>query len=279
MKVCDLHVHSTFSDGTYTPRQLLEFAKEKSLSAIALTDHNTIDGVYSFLQAGKDFDIECIAGVEISSEYEGKSLHIVGLFLPEKEFGVIKDFLAIPQKRKQQSNDALAISLNKNGYKVDYEKIKAQAKGQINRVHFANELIANGYVDSVATACQTILSEDGGIYVPPKRLTAFEVIEFLKKVKAVPVLAHPLLDLSREELLVFLPIAKRYGLVAMETNYCTYTEEEIDFSIRVANEFSLLTSGGSDFHGDNKPNIKIGIGEGDLKVPYDYALKMKNTIR
>lgn len=275
MKTCDLHVHSTFSDGTYHPKEILRLAKDANLSAIALTDHNTVDGLDFFLKEGENSGIECITGVEISSEYKGKSIHIIGLFLKQKDFPLIKDFLKIPQKRKEESNELLAKRLNEKGYEIDYEQIKLQANGQINRVHFANALIAKGYVDSVEKACQTILSEDGGIYIPPKRLTAEEAIRFIRSVNAVPVLAHSLLDLDREELTEFLYEAKKCGLLAMETRYSKYDGEEETFSEKIAKEFGLLSSGGSDFHGENKPNIKLGVGEGSLCVPYAFVEKLK----
>ncbi|MBO4963073.1 MAG: PHP domain-containing protein [Clostridia bacterium] len=274
MKYCDLHCHSTFSDGTNTPKQLLELAKKVNLSALALTDHNTIDGLESFLQESKNYDILPIAGIEISTEYQDKSIHIVGLFLDKSYFETIKDFLKIPLKRKEESNRLLAINLNKNGYKIDYEKIKKEATRQINRVHFAKQLISGGYVDSVEKACQTILAEDNGIYIPPKRLSSFEAIAFLKSIKAVPVLAHPLLDLTQRELPDFLAKAKEFGLIAIESSYSTYTTQEQEFCEKLAKEYGLLNSGGSDFHGDNKPDIKLGIGKGNLLVPLEYATNL-----
>lgn len=222
MKLCDLHTHSIFSDGICSPKELLILAQEAGLSALALTDHNTVAGVDSFLEESKNFDIDAIPGVEISSDYEGTELHILALCFDKKYFNTINDFLEVPVKRKEASNKLLADRLIKNGYAVDYDKLKASNCGSLNRVHFALELIKNGYVKSIQEAFDTILSERYGLYEQPKRYTAQEVIKFIDSVDAVSVLAHPLLNLSKQELIRFLPKAKGYGLKAMETRYSKY---------------------------------------------------------
>lgn len=278
MQFCDLHTHSVFSDGTCSPKELLSLAKEAGLSAVALTDHNTIAGVESFLDESKSFNIEAIAGVEISSDYEGTELHILALCIDRRYFNKITDFLNISKQRKEASNALLAERLTKKGYKVDYDKLKAANQGSLNRVHFAVELMENGYVKSIKEAFDTILSENYGLYEHPKRYTVREVIEFIESINAVSVLAHPLLNLSKQKVVEFLPEAKACGLMAIETRYSKYSREEKDFSAELAKEFGLLESGGSDFHGDNKPDIHIGIGQGDLRVPYEFLAEMKRAV-
>ena len=214
--------------------------------------------------------------MEISSVYNEVELHILALFIGKEHFDKVRDFLFEIKRRKEASNVLLAKNLSENGYEIDYEKVKANAVGSINRVNFANELINGGYISSVKEGLETILSEKHGFYVPPKRYTAFEVIEFIRSIGAIPVLAHPLLRLSRQELSPFIEQAKNYGLVAMETRYSTYTQQEQAFSIEIAKKHDLLESGGSDFHGENKPDIKIGEGKGGLAVPYELVENMKN---
>jgi predicted metal-dependent phosphoesterase TrpH len=275
MELCDLHTHSLFSDGALSPEELVLLAKESGLSAVALTDHNTLDGLERFLEQGEKLGVETIAGVEISSEYNGVELHILALFLQRKDFAKMQDFLSIHKKRKEENNISLANRLVENGYMIDYQEIRKKATGVINRVHFANALIEKGYIKSVKEGFDTILSEKNGLYIPPKRLTAFEVIEFIKSINALSILAHPLLDLTREELLGFLKKAKPLGLNGVETIYSEYSIEEQEFSKNLANDLCLLQSGGSDFHGENKPHIKIGIGRGQLKIPYQFVTNMK----
>ena len=275
MKICDLHTHSIFSDGTCSPEQLLELAKQANLSAVALTDHNTINGLEQFVKAGKKYGVETVAGIEISSVYSEIELHIVALCIDERCYSRINEFLAIPKQRKEQSNQLLASRLCEKGYLVDYQEIKKQSTGLPNRVHFAQALMEKGYISSIKEGFDTLLKEGNGIYVPPERLTAFEVISFIKSINAVSVLAHPLLCLSKEQLVEFLAQATTFGLNAMEVRYSKYSDEDVAFSEKIAKEFGLLASGGSDFHGQNKPTIKIGVGEGNLNVPYEFLEKIK----
>lgn len=276
MQLVDLHVHSNFSDGACSPTEVVRLAKEAGLSAVALTDHNTIDGLDDFLSQCEKLNIEAVAGVEISSEYNGVELHVVALCLDNSVYSKVRDFLAIQAKRKEENNELLARRLCKSGYKVDYEKIKKEAQGTINRVHFAKELIKNGYISSVSEGFSTILSEKDGLYVPPKRLSTFEVIEFIKSINCVSVLAHPLLSFdSKDQFLEFLPKAKELGLDAIEVRYSKYSLEDQEFCTEVAKRFNLLMSGGSDFHGQNKPDISIGKGVGNLQVPYEFLQKIK----
>lgn len=277
MLLCDLHTHSTFSDGSCSPKELLETAKAAGLVAVALTDHNTVDGLKTFLTDGKNYGIEAVAGVEISCDYNGKELHVLALFI-ENRLSEMQKFLEISKSRKEESNKLLAENLVNKGYKIDYEQIKLQTVGSINRVHFANELIKKGYIKTVKEGFDTVLSENAGFYLQPKRLTVFEVIDFIKTINAISVLAHPLLNLTKEELIEFLPEAKQMGLKAIETRYSKYSIAEQEFCTRLAKDFGLLESGGSDFHGANKPDIKIGVGQGGLQVPYKFLEAIKNSI-
>ncbi len=278
MLLCDLHTHSTFSDGTFSPEQILQLAKEAKLGAVALTDHNTIDGLKIFVEKSKDYGVEAVRGVEISADYGEKELHIVALFLKEEAFPQIESFLNVYLKRKEESNLMLAKRLKEAGYNVDYEKIKKENIGAINRVHFAKQLLNSGQVASIKEAMEGILSKKKGFYVPPKRFTSFEVIEFIKSINAVAVLAHPLLNLTKDELVEFLIEAKKHGLDAIETRYSAFSLEEQEYLEKLATKFNLLLSGGSDFHGTNKPNIAIGKGFGDLQVPLTFAENLKKKI-
>ena len=263
----DLHVHSHFSDGTLSPTQLVEKAAQAGLDAIALTDHNTVAGLPEFICAVEDGNVRAIPGVEISAGYRGKEVHIVGLFLKPEMWDRVTDYLAVLNDRKTQSNRDLVRRLKEAGYEVDLEQLLQNAQGTVNRAVIAAKMLEKGYVSSIKEAFKGLLSEKNGYYVPPQRLDAFEVIAFLKSVDAVSVLAHPYLSLEENEIRAFLPEAKAHGLAAMETRYSTYTPEITEAAIRLAKEFGIMESGGSDFHGENKPDIQLGIGRGDLCVP------------
>lgn len=270
IKRCDLHTHSVFSDGTLTPAQIIAAAEQAGLSAVALCDHNTTAGLDAFLKAGINSPVMAIPGVEVTAQYKGKEIHVVGLFL-KKPYDALNELLDAIQAKKEAANYNVWRKLTDAGYQISYENILQAGGASINRVHFAKELLRCGYVSSVDEAFDTLLDEDHGLYVPAERCDGFEIIALLRKLKAVPVLAHPFLNLSYEELREFLPQAKFCGLVAMETHYALFGPEKTHLAEALAQEFGLLPSGGSDFHGDNKPNIRIGVGKGDLCVPMEYC--------
>ena len=273
---CDLHTHSVFSDGTDTPARLIELAAEAGLSAVALCDHNTVAGLPDFLEAAKDSSVEAVPGVEISTDFADKELHILALFVQPQHYAAVTALLAEGDRRKEQSNIDLVAALNAAGYALSYEQIKAKTpQGHINRAHIAAEMLELGYVESVQAAFRTLLSPKHGLYHPPKRIDAYDAIRFIKSIGAVAVLAHPFLSMDEQLLRAFLPRAVEAGLDAMEVFYSKYTEETTLLAVKIAEEYGILPSGGSDYHGGNKPDIAIGIGRGDLKIPHQWLNGLK----
>ena len=273
----DLHTHSHFSDGTFSPAQLVESAVRAGLHAIALTDHNTVAGLPEFLHAAEGSGITAVPGVEISAGYRGKEVHIVGLFLNPEAWMKVTDYLKTINTRKIESNRALVDRLNRAGYDLDFDQILQSSQGTVNRAVIAAHMMEKGYVSSIKEAIKGPLSQNKGYYVPPERLDAFEVVGFLQSVGAVSVLAHPYLSLEEDEIRAFLRSAKRHGLVAMETRYATYSPQTTENAIKLAKEFGILESGGSDFHGANKPDIRLGTGRGDLRVPAALLDKLRQA--
>lgn len=275
---CDLHTHSVFSDGTYAPAQLLEEAQQRNLSAIALTDHNTVAGLPDFLKAAKGKNVEAIPGVEFSTDYEGTELHILALYLNAKYFDHVTELMMQYHRRKEQSNIDLVEKLNRDGYHINYEKIKSSTpEGQVNRALIAAELTALGYTASNKEAFERLLGPSCGYYTPPKRFTPEEMLSIIRDLGAVSVLAHPYLNLDEERLQVFLAKAKGWGLQGMEVRYSTYDEQTTAAAFAMADRFDLLYSGGSDFHGGNKPDIQLGQGRGSLTVPSNWATKIREN--
>lgn len=276
MRYGDFHTHSTFSDGTLTPEEIVEHAIECGLSAVALCDHNTTSGLTRFLRAAANRPIEAIAGAEFSVDYEGKELHLLAMHIPPQSFEPLEEMMCEIVRLKDESNRTLAAALAEAGYPFDYETLKAASpNGQINRAPIAKELTRLGYTASTEEAFATLLSEDGGYYHPPKRITVWEMLNIIQVLDAVPVLAHPLLNLSKEELLTFLPKAVERGLVGMEVMYSTYTPDEELIATSLAETFGLKPSGGSDFHGENKPKIALGTGLGNLRIPAVWGENLK----
>lgn len=276
MKICDLHTHSLFSDGTLTPTELLNRAVECGLSSIALCDHNTVDGLREFKAAAANMDIEAVAGCELTTEFDGIELHILGLFIDESAYPEIQAYCNEMNKRKSKANKEMVKALNRGGYEIDYEKlVAATPNGYINRAHVAAEMVKKGYIESVKLAFKTVLRSGGDFYTSPERLDSIKTIEFLRKISAVPVIAHPFFSTSADKLEDFWPKAKDVGLVGLEALYPMYDEKTTEIAIKTAQKYGFLQSGGSDFHGSTKPHISLGTGTGMLSVPYELFLKLK----
>ena len=263
---CDLHTHTNHSDGSFTPAELCRAAAENNL-IIALTDHNTVSGLSEFLCEADRLGVIAIGGSEISTVYNGKEFHLIGLFIDPKHYDSIENLCREYHRLKEESNVNLVNRLIADGYDIDYASVKARnIKGNVNRAHIAAELIKKGYATSISDAFDRLLNEKCGYYVPPKRFELVDAIRFLKSINAVSVLAHPLKEIDEDELRAMLPILIDAGLAAMETMHSSYTEEQISASKKIADEFGLLESGGSDFHGSIKPGVKLGVGNGNLKI-------------
>lgn len=275
---CDLHCHSVFSDGTDTPAQLLETACAQGLCALALTDHNTVAGLPDFLAAAQGKDIEAVPGVEFSTDYEGIELHILALYLRTEYFPQVTHLMRQYHLRKEESNRELVEKLAKAGYCVDYERIRAATpKGEANRALIAAELTRMGYTASVKEAFERLLRQSCGYYTPPLRPTPREMLQLIHELGAVSVLAHPYLNLTEPQLEVFLSRAKAWGLQGMEVRYSTYDEQTTRAADAIAARFGLLPSGGSDYHGANKPDISLGTGRRELCVPCEWALRIREN--
>ena len=272
----DLHTHSTYSDGTVAPNELVRMAEQAGLSALALCDHNTIDGLTEFLAAAQNSSLEAIPGVEFSTDYCDVELHIVGLWIGSKHYPAVQALLQEALDRKEESNLQLIQALEKAGISLDYAKIKSGTPGGlVNRAVIAAEMTRLGYTASVQEAFSKWLAPKHGYFQPPRRLDCFEVIRFIQSLGAVSVLAHPFLSLDEAQLREFLSKAVEAGLDGMETRYSKFDEETTRKATKIAAEFGILESGGSDFHGENKPDIRLGVGKGNLCVPEEFLAGLK----
>ena len=193
---------------------MIKKAEQAGLSAIALTDHNSISGLSEFLSAAKDSKVIAVPGAEFSTEHEGKELHVVGLSIKEGYYQKVREFCDDVRKSKEDSNRKLIENLKQAGYSVEYEELESYAQSDnINRAVIAGYLIEKGIVKDRKEAFTTLLAKDGKFYVPSKKPSTFDTIQFIKSIGAVAVLAHPFLDLSYEEVETFLPEAKNMGLM------------------------------------------------------------------
>ncbi len=276
MHPIDLHTHSTRSDGTLTPSELIRYAAQKGLAAIALTDHDTIDGIEEAVQAArelrsKDPDAlvpEVIPGVELSTEYKGKDIHIVGLFIDwqNREFA---DRLRGFADARIYRNRKMCSLLTENGCPVSYEDLEAAFPDTvITRAHFAQYLLDRGMIASIDEAFRKLIGDDCPCFVPREKITPHDAVRFLLRFGGVPILAHPLqYKMSDAELDTLAASLTELGLDGIEVYYSTHRQADTAYLCRVADKYGLLLSGGSDFHGTRKQNLDLGTGYGHLYVP------------
>ncbi len=276
MELCDLHAHTIYSDGTDTPKELVEKAVAAGLSAIVLSDHNNVAGLEEFLAAAQGQPIEAVPGIEFSTDYRGTELHILALWVRPQFYASITAMMEEIRVRKEKSNRDLVQRLQEAGYELDYDTLSAQTPdGYVNRAHMAAALTQKGYTASVQEAFQKLLSEKAGFYQPPGLPDALDIIRFIQQIGAVSVLAHPFLNMQEPQLRQFLKEAKQAGLLGMEVLYGMYDADTTLISKNIAAEFGLLRSGGSDYHGGNKPHIQLGSGRGNLAIPMEYCRRLK----
>ena len=226
------------------------------------------------VSSGKNIDI--VLGSEFSVDFNGNELHLLGIFIKPQYFDKISDLMKEVHARKEKSYINLIKALALAGYDLDFEKIKLSTpNGKINRAHIATAMMQKGYVSSVAEAFDTLLAKQGKYYKEAERIDVWDMLNFINSIGAVSVLAHPFLNLSEKELIEFLPLAKKHGLVGMECYYSLNDDVTTKKSLQLVNDFGLLPSGGSDFHGSRKPDINLGVGKGNLEIPYEWYLALK----
>lgn len=264
MKYCDLHNHTGCSDGTDTPYELCENAKKLGLSAIAITDHNTVEGIFEFERCAKKFNLDYILGSEITTEHEGKEVHMLCMFINENNAHSVAEFTEHMQKTKRIGNLNLAKKLREQGYEIYLEELEKKHGKNINRAHFAKELVKIGAVSSMDEAFKGLLKEGNGIYVPSERPSTLYTVEKIREWGCIPVLAHPLLNFTPKKLEKALPLMKKSGLLGMEAYYTKFTKEQTAYLLSLCGKYNLIPSGGSDYHGTNKVNADLG----SASVPY-----------
>lgn len=275
MKRIDLHVHSSISDGTMTPTEVVELAIKKQLAAIALTDHDTVDGVAEAIEAAErlatsDYKLQVIPGTELSAGYKGEDIHILGLFLDHTN-PKLRAILADVAKEREQRNHKMCTNLQKAGIDISVEKLRNGKEDVIlTRAHFAKYLLEHGYISTMREAFDTYLNSKGPYYVAREFLSPKQCIELIQEAGGVPILAHPLLyKLSNNELEKLIRELVSYGLKGIEAIYSCNRDNDESYVKGLAHKYNLLITGGSDFHGSVKPEIDLGSGRGKLCVPAD----------
>ncbi|NLP14886.1 MAG: PHP domain-containing protein [Clostridium sp.] len=274
-KFVDLHTHSTASDGSMMPSEIVRHAKESGLSAVALTDHDTVDGIKQAVEEGKKIGFEVVPGLEISLDYSTE-MHMLGYFFDDS-YMKIEPLLERFRRSREERNPKMVEKLNSLGFDITMEEVVAEARGRVvARPHMASVMVKKGYVKNVAEAFEKYISNGKPAYVKRDSLTPEKGIQTIREAGGIPVLAHPIylrLDWGKlDELLSKLVSA---GLMGIEAYYVDNSQEDTGNLLNLAIKHKIVATGGSDFHGSFKPDIKIGSGRGNLKVPYEALERLK----
>jgi len=271
----DLHVHSTFSDGSLTPEELISEAVRIGLSAIALTDHDTTAGVSRCIAATASTSVRAIAGVEISADVKSGTMHMLGYMIDPANQTLIERLKWLREGREVRNAEILE-KLNKLGFGLTWEEVTAFAgEDVIGRPHFAQALLARGLVKDKNEAFDKYLGKGKPAYADRRRMTPENSIRLIRGAGGVPVLAHPFtLNLYAEALKKRVAELRDFGLGGIEVFYSEHTPQMTSQYMNLAGELGLVATGGSDFHGAMNPDIKLGSGFGSLQVPDEVLAQL-----
>ncbi|MBQ9848543.1 MAG: PHP domain-containing protein [Clostridia bacterium] len=278
MKTIDLHTHSTCSDGSMSPTELVAHASARGVSAIALSDHDTVAGIDEALAAGKKYNVEVVPAIEFSVQSETET-HILGFYIDHKS-PILQEALQNINSVRHQRTVNTCEKLRALGFDVTMEEaLEIAPAGIIGRAHFARLLVEKGFISSVKEGFDKYLANGRPAYDGTQYLTAADAVELINSIGGVSFVAHPhLIRLDDNALREFLMSLKAFGLSGIEGYYNEYTPEMQSYFQSLANELGLDISGGTDFHAKMKPHIEIGIGQGNMSVPYSVLNRIKELV-
>lgn len=276
----DLHTHSTYSDGTYSPQELIELAYKNGIKAIAITDHDTIEGISYAKEKAKELNIELINGIEFSADYKGIEIHILGYFLDitnKNLLNLLKDL----EKTRNKRNIELIEKLNNIGLDISLDYVKSlSGSGLVTKAHFGTALLEKGYVKTRSDAFSLYLGKDKPAYVQRVLISYKEAIDFISNANGIAVLAHPMLyKLSEKDLDVAIKDLTDNGLKGIECYYPSNTLKQTNFLLSLAEKYNLKITGGSDFHGANRPNVSLGNIFLEKQIDYKILEDLKSIRR
>jgi predicted metal-dependent phosphoesterase TrpH len=267
VKFADLHLHTVFSDGTYTPEELILETKKVGLSAISVVDHDTIEGLAPVIEIAKKKNIEVLPGIELSAEYDGLEIHVLGYLIDYKDDSLIKR-LAILKKNRIERIYKIIEKLKGIGIDLNPESVFSIAQqATVGRLHVARALMKEGIVGSIFEAFQKYIGDKCPAYCLGFKFSPDEAIRLIKEAGGIPVLAHPYSFNHDDLIFKFID----WGLMGLEVYYPEHSQAMVNFYRGFAQTHNLLVTGGSDCHGEAKPEVKIGC----IKIPYELVEKLK----
>ena len=266
----DLHMHSTASDGLYSPTELMHRVKEAGLRAVALTDHDTTNGIEEAARTAQELDIEFIPGIEINTDVSGGEVHVLGYFL-EYQQSAFQNTLKTLRDARVRRGERMVELLNQEGIHITWERVREIAQGTVGRPHVAQALIEAGYAHSVSEAFDTYIGTGKPGYVPHYKLMPEEAVRLIVSANGLPVIAHPVTLPGLDILRSWLPELKAAGLVGLETYYGPYTQQDEQALLAITQEYGLIPTGGTDYHGPNIHPTPLG----GRYVPYEAVEQLK----
>ncbi|MBU1905594.1 MAG: PHP domain-containing protein [Candidatus Omnitrophica bacterium] len=268
VKFADLHLHTAFSDGSYAPEGLVSEAKRVGLSAIAIVDHDTVEGIGPALEIAKAGELEVLSGIELTAEYNNSEVHMLGYLIDYKNQELLHKLDTLKQNRVERIYRIVEKLKNEMDVSLDPESVFAIAgEGTVGRLHVARAMVKEGIIGSLFEAFQKYIGDRCPAYVAGFKLSPSEAIELIKKMGGIPVLAHPYTIGDEQVILKFI----EYGLMGLEVYYPEHSQGMINYYLNIVKKHSLLATGGSDCHGAAKPQIKIG----STKIPYELVERLK----
>ncbi len=277
MSRLDLHLHTTHSDGSCTPTEVVGLAHQAGVTALAITDHDITTGLVEASAAGEALGIEVIPGVEVSSILGNSELHILGYFLDWQDTRLNERLKTLRDSRHRR-NPKIVERLQSLGIDLTYDEVRALAgSDSVGRPHIARALMDKGVVTSAKEAFDRFLADGKPAYVPRDLPSPAEAIHWIKAARGLAVLAHPTwVRCTDQSLIELVRQLKADGLDGVEVYYSTHAARQTREYLSLAQQLGLLVTGGSDFHGLTKPDIEVGIGKGSLHIPTSLLPKMKD---
>ena len=277
MSKIDLHTHSAVSDGSFPPRELVKLARDRGLITVALTDHDSADGCREAMEAGREFGIEVIPGIEFSTKYKA-SVHILSYFI-DPDSALLRSIADWIVQDRDEANEKVIRLMEADGIYIDYDDMKERFGAQVGRPHFGQILVERGITESVSEAFTRFFNRGMRYYVPRTIFPLKDAVGAAAR-SGTAVLAHPFeYKLDDSGLRELIEVCMSCGLNGMECRYSGYTKEQSEYLEKLADEYGLLKTGGSDFHGFSKPDIQLGTGKGDLDVPGEWLEKLREAAR
>jgi 3',5'-nucleoside bisphosphate phosphatase len=273
----DLHSHTDASDGTFSPAQLIEEAVRVGVRFLGITDHDTFEGYDAALPLARQAGVELVCGIELSTKLHGRSVHLLGYFLSEGQLPDFRGWILQMQAARRDRNIRLIERLQSLGFDITLEEVQARGRGMTARPHFAQVMVAKGYVATIQQAFDEYLNESAKGYVDRAEPSFAEGVAMIRNAGAIASLAHPVRVTC--DLATMMPELCRAGLNAIEVYHSDHQPANTEMYLSLAKKYGLLMTGGSDFHGAAKPGLHLGTGRnGNLKIPEDLFENLLNHL-